>query len=178
MELKVPSQYFKDASVERLKIKYHFILLSSANIFILIKLVDQSMTKNVGSGGFLLHAEVAVLGVVRLHHCCGHLGRGVDGELKLDLLPVVNTPPLHEEGGESGTNSSTKGVEDEETLKAGALVCQLPDPVKHQVDDLLADGVVAPGVVVGGVLLPCHQLLRVKHLPVDAAANLAKYFSD
>ena len=123
MALKVPSQYFKDASVKRLKIKYHFILLSSANIFILIKLVDQSRTKNVGSGGFLVHAEVAVLGVVRLHHCCGHLGRGVDGELKLDLLPVVNTPPLHEEGGESGTNSSTKGVEDEEALEA-------PDPVR------------------------------------------------
>ena len=131
MALKVPSQYFKDASVKRLKIKYHFILLSSANIFILIKLVDQSRTKNVGSGGFLVHAEVAVLGVVRLHHCCGHLGRGVDGELKLDLLPVVNTPPLHEEGGESGANSSTKGVEDEEALEA-------LDPVQHQVNNLLA----------------------------------------
>ena len=37
-------------------------------------------------------------------------------------------------------------------LEAGALVSQLPHPVQHQVHNLLADGVVAARVVVGGIL--------------------------
>jgi len=45
-------------------------------------------------------------------------------------------------------------VEDEEALQTGALVSQLADAVEDKVDDLLADGVVTTGIVVGGVLLP------------------------
>jgi len=36
-------------------------------------------------------------GVVGLHHGCGHLGGGVDGELQLGFLAVVNGEPLHQE---------------------------------------------------------------------------------
>ena len=49
-------------------------------------------------------------------------------------------------------------MEDEETLETSARFSQLPDPVKNQVNDLLANGVVSPGVVVGGVLLASDQL--------------------
>ena len=49
-------------------------------------------------------------------------------------------------------------MEDEETLETSARFSQLPDPVKNQVNDLLANGVVTPGVVVGGVLLASDQL--------------------
>ncbi len=45
------------------------------------------------------------------------------------------------------------GKEGEETLEAGAVVRELADAVEHKVHDLLADGVVAAGVVVGGILL-------------------------
>ena len=65
-------------------------------------------------------------------------------------------------------------MEDEETLEPSAHVRQLPHPVQHQVHDLLADGVVAPGVVVGGVLLACDQLLRVEQLPVGPGADLTR----
>lgn len=49
---------------------------------------------------------------------------------------------------------------------------QLADAVQDQVDDLLADGVVAAGVVVGRVFLPGDQLLRVEELPVGPRAHL------
>ena len=45
-------------------------------------------------------------------------------------------------------------------------------PVQHNVDDLLADGVVAAGVVVGCVLLPSDQLLGVEELAVGSCAHL------
>ena len=59
-------------------------------------------------------------------------------------------------------------------LEASAHVCKLPCAIQHQVDDLLADGVVAPCVVVRSILLAGDQLLRVKQLPVGASANLMK----
>merc|ERR1712024_184966 len=111
-------------------------------------------------------------GVVRLHHGSGHLRGGVDGELELGLLAVVDRQPLHEEGGESRSSSTTEAVEDEESLKTGTLVGQLADSVKDQVDDLLADGVVAPCVVVGGVLLARYHLLGMEQLAVGSSANL------
>ena len=49
---------------------------------------------------------------------------------------------------------------------------QFASPVQHQVNDLLADGVVATGVVVGSVLLPSDQLLRVEELAVGSCAHL------
>ena len=54
-------------------------------------------------------------------------------------------------------------------LEASAVVCQLADPVQHQVDDLLADGVVPASVVVRRVLLAGHQLLGVEQLAVGAS---------
>ena len=101
-----------------------------------------------------------------------HLGSGVDGELQLGLLAVVHRQTLHQQGGESGARAATEGVEDEEALQTGALVGQLTDPVEDEVDDLLADGVVATGVVVGGVLLASDELLGVEELTVGASADL------
>ena len=90
----------------------------------------------------------------------------------LRVPTVVDREAFHQEGGETGPSASAKGVEDEETLEAGALVGQLPNPVQHQVDDLLADGVVAPGVVVGRVLLASDQLLRMEQLAICSSADL------
>ena len=49
---------------------------------------------------------------------------------------------------------------------------QLTSPVQNQVDDLLADGVVTAGVVVGRVFLASDQLLRVEQLAVGTRADL------
>jgi len=66
-------------------------------------------------------------------------------------------------------------MEDEESLETGALVSQLPDSVKDKVNNLLANGVVAPGIIVGRVLLACHELLWVEQLPIDSSSDLINY---
>ena len=92
-------------------------------------------------------------GVVWLNNGGGDLWGWVDGESKLGLLTVINGKSLEEKGSESGTGSSTDGVEDEETLETGALVGELSDSVEAEIDDLLTDGVMSSGEVVGGILL-------------------------
>lgn len=57
-------------------------------------------------------------------------------------------------------------------LESSALVGEFPDPVQHDVDDFLADGVVASSVVVGGIFLPSDKLFWVKQLTVRPGADL------
>ena len=66
-------------------------------------------------------------------------------------------------------------MENEESLQTSALLRLLSQPLKDQVDDLLADGVVAPRVVVGGVLLAAHQLLRVEERAVDSRSGFVDH---
>ena len=61
---------------------------------------------------------------------------------------------------------------DEESLKTSAVVGQLTEAVQAQVDDLLTDGVVTTGEVVGGILLTGDQLFRVEELTVRSSADL------
>ena len=63
-------------------------------------------------------------------------------------------------------------MEDEESLETSALIGQLPDPVKAEIDDLLSDGVVSSGVVVGSILLAGDHLLRVEELSVGSSSDL------
>ena len=60
-------------------------------------------------------------------------------------------------------------------LEARAVVGELADAVKHQVDNLLADGVVATSVVVGSVLLARDELLGVVELAVGACAHFVAH---
>ena len=46
-----------------------------------------------------------------------------------------------------------------------------PDFLDDDVDDLLADGVVSPGVIVGCIFLPVNQLVGVEETAVLANAN-------
>jgi len=57
-------------------------------------------------------------------------------------------------------------------LQTSAVVCQLADTVQAKVDDLLADGVVTTGKVVGGILLARDELLWVEQLTVGAGPDL------
>lgn len=66
-------------------------------------------------------------------------------------------------------------MEDEETLKAGALISEFADSVEDEVDDFLADGVVATSIVVGGVLLSGDELLGMEQLSVCTSAHLIDY---
>ena len=75
----------------------------------------------------------------------------------------------------TGARATADGVEEEEALEAGAVVRELADAVEHEVDNLLADRVVATGVVVGGVLLARDELLGVVELAVGARAHLVDH---
>ncbi|PSN35672.1 hypothetical protein C0J52_24372 [Blattella germanica] len=66
--------------------------------------------------------------------------------------------------------AATKRVENEETLKASALIGEFANTVQHQVDNFLADGVVATCVVVGGIFLSCDELFGVEQLSVCAGS--------
>eukprot|EP00916_Digyalum_oweni_P009708 GHVL01016352.1.p1 GENE.GHVL01016352.1~~GHVL01016352.1.p1 ORF type:complete len:468 (-),score=45.07 GHVL01016352.1:77-1480(-) len=134
--------------------------------------VDSLVVDHEGAVGVLQGGVGGQDGVVGLNHGGGDLGGGVDGELQLGLLAVVDGQTLHQQGGEARAGAATEGVEDEEALQTGALVSQLADSVENQVNDLLADGVVATGVVVGSILLAGDQLLGVEQLTVGAGADL------
>ena len=69
--------------------------------------------------------------------------------------------------GLAGAGAAARGVEAEEALETSAVVGELADAVEDQVDDLLANGVVAAREVVRGVLLTLLLfllLLFLRHL--------------
>jgi len=111
-------------------------------------------------------------GVVWLDNGGGDLRRWVDGEFELGFFAVVNGQSLHQQGSETGSGTTTEGVEDEETLKTGTLIGQLSDSVEYQVDDLFTDGVVTSRVVVSGILLTGDQLFGVEELSVGTGSDL------
>jgi hypothetical protein len=46
-----------------------------------------------------------------------YLGRGIDAELQLGSLPIVDGETLHEQGGEAGSRAAAERVEDQEALR-------------------------------------------------------------
>lgn len=110
-------------------------------------------------------------GVVGFDDSSGDLGRGVDGEAELGLLAVVDGKTFEQEGAETGTGTTTDGVEDEETLETCAVVSKLSDSVQTEIDDFLADGVVTSGEVVGGVFLTGDELFGVEELSVGTGTD-------
>ena len=110
--------------------------------------------------------------VVGLNDGSRNLRAGVEGKLELALLPVVDRQTLHEQGAEARARATAEAVEDDEALEASAVVRKLANAVKDEINDLLADGVVATRIVVGGVLLARDQLLGVEELAVGSAPHL------
>jgi hypothetical protein len=134
--------------------------------------VNGLVVDHEGAVGVLKSGVSGEDGVVRLDNGGGDLRSWVDAELKLALLAVVDGEALHEEGTETGTGTTTEGVEDEEALEARAVVGDMAHLVEDLVNELLADGVVATGVVVRGILLAGDHLLRVEERAVGAGADL------
>jgi len=110
--------------------------------------------------------------VVGLNDGSGNLGSWVNGEFQLGFLAVVDRETFHQQGGESRASASAKGMENEKSLKTSALIGQLSDAVKHQIDDLLANGVVATSVVIGSIFLASDQLFGVEKRAVSTSADL------
>merc|ERR1719464_1171715 len=134
--------------------------------------VDGLVVDHEGTVGMLQRGVSSQDSIVRFDHSGGHLRCRVDGELKLGLLSVINGKTLHQKGGKSRASTSSKRMEKQKSLKTSTLVGQFPDSVQNQIHDLLANGVVSPGVVVGSVLLAVDQLLGVVELTVGSNSGL------
>jgi len=140
--------------------------VSSADI------VDGLVVDHDGDIGVLEEGVSGEHGVVWLNNGGGDLGGRIDGETELGLLTVVDGKSLEEERSESRSGTSTDGVEDEETLETSALIGELSDSVEAEIDDLLTDGVMSSGEVVGGILFTGDELLGVEELSVGSGSNL------
>jgi len=115
--------------------------------------INSLVVEHDGDVGVLEERVSGQDGVVWLNNGGGDLGGWVDGESELGFLAVVDGESLEEERAESGSGTTSNGVEDEETLETSALIGELSDSVEAEIDDLTSNGVVATGEVVGGILL-------------------------
>merc|ERR1719199_517227 len=113
--------------------------------------------------------------VVRLNHCCRNLRTGPNSEAQLGLLAVVDGEALQHEAAEARPSASTDSVVHHESLQAGTVVSEFTDAVEHQVDDLLSDGVMATGEIVGSILFASDELLWVEKLAVGPGAHLVDH---
>ena len=135
-------------------------------------IVTGLVVEHDGDVGVLKEGVSGQHGVVWLDDSGGDLGRRVDGETELGLLSVIDGESLEEEGTETGAGTATNGVVDEETLETSALIGKLSDSVEAEINDLLTDGVMTTGEVVGGILLSGDELLGVEQLSVGAGTDL------
>jgi len=135
-------------------------------------IVDGLVVEHDGDIGVLEEGVGGEHGVVWLNDGGGDLWGWVDGESELGLLSVVDGESLEEEGSETGAGTTTNGVEDEEALETSALIGELTDSVEAEINNLLTDGVVTTGEVVGGILLTGDELLGVEELSVGAGTDL------
>ncbi len=111
-------------------------------------------------------------GVIRLHdRGCGLRGR-VNAEFQLALLAVVNGQTLHEECTKARSGSTTKRVEDKETLQSRAIICYTTNLVQDLINKFFADSVVATSIVVGGIFFTSNHVLWVEKASIGAGTDL------
>ena len=138
-------------------------------------IVESLVVEAEGTVGVLKESVGGEHGVVRLNNGSRHLRGRRDGEGKLRLASVVDREPLKEKRSETGSGSSSGGMEDEETLKTSAVISKLADAVEDKVNNLLSGGVVSTGVVVGSVFLSVDDLLGVVELTVGSVADFVTH---
>ena len=142
------------------------VKVSSADI------VDSFVVEHDGDIGVLKERVGGQDGVVWLNNGGGDLWGWVDGETELGFLSVIDGKSLEEERSETGSGTTTDGVEDKETLETSALISELSDSVEAEINDFLTNGVVTTGEVVGGILFTRDKLLWVEELSVGSGSDL------
>ena len=142
------------------------IEVSSADI------VDSLVIKDNGNISVLQEGVGGEHGVVWLNNGSGDLWGWVDGETELGLLTVIDGKSLEEERSETGSSTTTDGVENEETLETSTLVSKLSDSVETEIDDFFTNGVVTSGEVVSGIFFTRDELLWVEELSVGTSSDL------
>jgi len=110
--------------------------------------------------------------IVWLHDTRRDLRCWVNTELQLAFLAIVNRQTLHQKCAKAGTSTTTKGVEDQETLETRAVVGNTANLVQNLVNEFLSNSVVTTGVVVGGILLSGNHLFGVEQAAVGTGSDL------
>jgi len=141
------------------------VKVSSADI------VDSLVVEHDGDISVLKEGVSGEDGVVWLNDGSGDLWGWVDGESKLGLLSVIDGESLEEERSKTRSGTSTNGVVDEESLESSALISELSDSVEAEVNNLLTNGVVTTGEVVGGIFLSGDELLWMEELSVGSGSD-------
>lgn len=100
------------------------------------------------------------------------LGGGIDAELELALLAIVDREALHQQGAEARASATAERVEHQEALETAAVVGDAADLVEDLIDQLLADGVVTTRIVVGSVLLAGDHVFGVEKAAIGSSADL------
>ena len=134
--------------------------------------VDGLVVDHDGNIGVLEEGVGGEHGVVWLNNGGGDLRGWEDGESELGFLTVVHGESLEEERSETGSGTSTDGVEDEETLETSALIGKLSDSIEAEIDDFLTNGVMSSGEVVGGIFFTGDELLWMEELSVGSGSDL------
>ena len=109
--------------------------------------------------------------VVGLNNRGSDLRSRINTELQLAFLAIVDREAFHKQSTETRPSSSTKGVEDQETLQTGAVVGHTTDLVQDLVNQFLANCVVTAGVVVGRILLSSDHLLGMEQVPICTGSH-------
>jgi len=135
-------------------------------------IVDGFVVKHDSDIGVLEKRVSGEDGVVWLNNSGGDLWGWVDGETELGFLTVIDRKSLEEEGTESGSSTTTDGVENEETLETSTLVSKFSDSVETEIDDFFTNGVVTSGEVVSGIFFTRDELLWVEELSVGTSSDL------
>ena len=141
------------------------IKVSSADI------IDGFVIEDNGDIGVLKKGMSGEDGVVWFNNGGGDLWGWIDGESELGFLTIIDGKSLEEKGSESGTGSSTDGVEDEETLESGTLIGKLSDSIEAEIDDFFTNGVMSSGEVVGGIFFTGDKLLWMEELSVGSGSD-------
>ena len=69
------------------------------------------------------------------------------------------------------TSTYTRGVKDQKALQTGTIVRQLANAIEHDIDNLLARGVVTTRIIVGRILLAVDDLLGMVELLHGSGAH-------
>lgn len=81
--------------------------------------------------------------IVWLHNGVGHCGGRINAKFQLGLFPIVGGKTLEDESTKTRTSSTAERMENEESLKTGAVVREAANLVHDDINLLLANGIMA-----------------------------------
>jgi len=110
-------------------------------------------------------------GVVWFNNSGRDLWGWIDGETEFGFLTVIDRESLKEEGTETGSSTTTDGVENEETLKTSTLISEFSDSVKTEIDNFFTNGVMASSKVVSSIFFTRDQLFWMEELSVSTSSD-------